>query len=58
MYVKENKIYLMLKQNAICLSLHFPLIQKKMKLKVEEKKSSSMSFTLKLDQELRSCFPA
>ena len=37
MYVKENKIYLMLKQNAICLSLHFSLIQKKMKLKVEEK---------------------
>ena len=36
MYVKENKIYLMLKQNAICLSLHFPLIQKKIKLKVEE----------------------
>ena len=30
-----------------------------MKLKVEEKKeSSSMRFTLKLDQELRSCFPA
>ena len=59
MYVKENKIYLFnVKTKCNLLKFTFFINSKEDEIESRRKNSSSMSFTLKLDQELRSCFPA